>query len=401
MPSDPHQKEKICIITPEFPVLGGTRSVLLVLLSVLAGISEPIVLARKCGDSAYMQYDLGLSSWVRGWFSPWFLSSLPFYELVGVLWCLILRLRGVKKFLVQDSVFSGLFTSFVCHSTGGQFYLFDYGSAVNVDNGLLERELTQAQPVTVAGLQLNVMRRIRWLSLRTCKIFFVHSPDMKALAHNSGLSESHIAEYGFPVNSKVYRRDGEDRRMLRRRLAVDDCFCILYAGRMTLDKGLPLLVQAYAQLAKEYPGRLRLLMVGSGPEKTALVKLSEGLEGVIFVDVVENPSRVAGLMSAADAFVYPIIYSGGVAMAVLEAMACELPVIVGPAGPTRDVIVDGTNGFVMREAQAKFIADVVRYLLEHPGVAGGVGRKARETVVGRFGIEQYRERVVQRIMKSD
>lgn len=375
------------------------RSVLRVLLPLLANESELVILARKWGDSGYRQFDLSFTPRMHGWFSPWFLTSMSLYELAGLLWCVMLRLRGVKKFLVQDAVFSGLFTSLVCHATGGQFYLFDYGSAVNADTGLLERELSAMQPARVARLQLKVMRMIRWLSMRSCKVFFVHSSELKALARNSGLHEDRISEYRFPVDPEVYRRDAKARLRFRRKLGLGKCFCLLYAGRMTIDKGLPILAQAYSKLVKEYAGRLRLLMVGSGTEKAALMEMCEGLEGVIFVDAVENPSRLAELMSAADAFAYPIVYSGGLAMAVLEAMACRLPVIVGPAGPTKDLIVDGGSGFVMREAEPDYIAVAVRYLIQHPRIRSRMGRRARETVMKGFSIEQYKHTVLERILE--
>jgi glycosyltransferase involved in cell wall biosynthesis len=393
------KRERICIITADFPVLGGMRSVLLVLLRELAREAEPVVLSRRFGSSGFRQFDLSLSPRVRGWFSPWFLSSLPLYELSGFLWCVYLRVGGVRKFLVQDAVFSGLFVSLVCRLLGGELFLFEYGSAVNLDNGLLERELSQAQPRGAARLLLRVMRWIRWLSLRSCRVFFVHSGEMEALALASGVPARRMVEYRFPLESEVYRRDGKARLRLRRRLEVRRRFCLLYVGRMTVDKGLNLLVEAYKELVREYPGRLGLVMVGSGPEKEGLMSMCGGVEGVVFVDSVDDPARVAELMSAGDFFVYPVVYSGGIAMAVLEAMACELPVVVGAAGPTKEVIVEGENGFVMKAASADGIILATKYLLKYPKVRSVIGRRARETVVRDFGVEQYRRVVVERILR--
>ena len=373
----------------------------MVLLQELSKEAEPVVLSRKWGDSGYRQFDLSFSPRVRSWFSPWFLSSLHLYELSGFLWCVCLRVGGVRKFLVQDAVFSGLFTSLVCRLFGGEMYLFDYGSAVNLDNGLLERELSQAQSRRAASMLLRVMRWIRWISLRSCRLFFVHSEELKALALKSGLRAERLVEYRFPLDSEVYRRNGEARLRLRRRLGIGRRFCLLYVGRMTLDKGLSLLVEAYSELVKEYPGRLGLVMVGSGPEKEALMKRCGGVEGMVFVDSIDDPTRVAELMSAGDFFVYPIVYSGGIAMAVLEAMACELPVAVGPAGPTKGVIIDGENGFVMRAASADGIVLVAKYLLTYPKFRSVIGRRARETVVREFGLEQYRRVVVEQVLQRN
>jgi phosphatidylinositol alpha-1,6-mannosyltransferase len=161
---------------------------------------------------------------------------------------------------------------------------------------------------------------------------------------------------------------------------------------------LPLLVEAYAEIVKDYPGRLALVLVGEGPEKARLQEMCEGLEGVVFVGAVESAAHVAELMRAVDCFVYPIVYSGGIAMAVLEAMACELPVIVGPAGPSKDVLVDGKMGFVMHGAEAAEIVRCVTHLSKHPRVGRGMGRSARESVSQKFGVEQFRQAVVDGIL---
>ena len=370
----------------------------MVLLKLLSKEGDPVVLSRKRSDSPYLHFDLSFSPRIGDWFSPWFLSSLPLYELSGLFWVLALRLQGVRKFLVQDSVFSGLFTLLVCKVTGGELYLFDYGSAVNVDSGLLEKELNTSQPAPLTRVQLKIMRRIRFLSIVSAKLFFVHSVEMRTLALASGLPSERVVEYRFPLDSEVFQRSGKARTRLRREYGVGRRLCLMYVGRMTLDKGLDLLAEAYAGLVRKFPGRLGLLMVGKGPEERSLKIKLEGLEGVVFVDSVDDPLGVAELLSAGDVFVYPVVYSGGIAMAVLEAMACELPVIVGNAGPTKEVIVDGENGFVMREAKASSIVERVTYLLKHPRVRDGIGRRAREIVVDEFGVGQYERAVVNRIL---
>ncbi len=402
MPSKNEKREEVCIVTPDFPVVGGMRSVLRVLLSQLVKVSDPIVLARNWGDAGYLQYDLSFSRRVRGLFNPWYFLTLPFFELSGLLWCFFLRVRGVRKFLVQEALLSGFFASVICKLTGAQLYLFDYGAIVNLETGLLEKELNQSQPPRQTKFQLKLMRRIRWLSLRSSRLFFVHSPATWALALRTGVSASRIVEYGFPLDASLYQKDVETRERVRKELRLEPCFCVLYAGRMTLDKGLPSLIEAISSLTERHPGKLHLLLVGSGPMEPSLKRMAArlGLENVSFLGAINDPRKVAALMSAADVFVYPIVFSGGVAMAVLEAMSCELPVIVGAAGPTKDLIVEGKNGFVVRNDGAEPIIEAIDCLLGHPRTKSLVGKRARETVVKGFGIEQYSEAVVDRIVGS-
>lgn len=303
----------------------------------------------------------------------------------------------MRKFLVQDAVFSGLFTLLVCKVTGGELYLFDYGSAVNLESGLLERELNISQPAPMTRIQLRIMRVIRFLSILSVKLFFVHSAEMKTLALSSGLSPDRVVEYRNPINSEIFQSDVKARARLRKSLGVGKSFSILYVGRLTLDKGLPLLFDAYRVLGEKFPGRLRLLIVGEGPEEAKLRECGKGLD-IVFLGAVNDPLRVAEFMSAADAFVYPAVFGSGVFVAILEAMACELPVIVGPASSTKDVIVERENGFLMREAKPSYIVDAVTYLLKHPKVRAGIGGRARETVLDEFGIKEFERAVIERIL---
>lgn len=172
---------------------------------------------------------------------------------------------------------------------------------------------------------------------------------------------------------------------------------MLYVGRLTLDKGLPLLFDAYRVLVKKFPKRLRLVVVGDGPEGRRLREYGKGLD-IMFQGAVSDPLRVADFMSAGDVFVYPVVYSGGIATSVLQAMSCQLPIVVGRAGPTKDAIVDRENGFVMRGANADSIVEAVTYLLKHPRVRDGIGQRARETVVDEYDVGQYGRTVIERIL---
>ena len=92
-----------------------------------------------------------------------------------------------------------------------------------------------------------------------------------------------------------------------------------------------------------------------------------------------------GFLQSLNAFIYRTGPVRGEASGrvVVEAMACELPVVVGRNGGYRELIDHGTNGFLFDTR-----VDAVAYLdalRSDPGLARRVGRAARSTVVGRFG----------------
>ncbi len=72
--------------------------------------------------------------------------------------------------------------------------------------------------------------------------------------------------------------------------------------------------------------------------------------------------------------------SEGFSIPILEAMACGCVVVATDCGGTRDIIVDGENGFLVKVGNVKQIVDRVRYLLNNPDLRLGMQSKALMTV---------------------
>jgi len=140
-----------------------------------------------------------------------------------------------------------------------------------------------------------------------------------------------------------------DRQAGRAALGIeDDELLFLNVGVATWNKGLDILVKAFARVRKQYP-RTRLLLkdhkalYGIGADRT-LAQVSRAHPGLIDGQVLAGISVVSGsldqtqlraLYSVADAYVSPY-RAEGFNMPVLEAMACGTPVIVTGGGATDD-----------------------------------------------------------------
>ena len=77
-------------------------------------------------------------------------------------------------------------------------------------------------------------------------------------------------------------------------------------------------------------------------------------------------------------------YSEGIPNAVLEAMACELPVVVTDVGGTREVVTDGVHGFLCPPREPLQLADALRALWQDPSLARRLGEAGRARVVEEF-----------------
>ena len=129
---------------------------------------------------------------------------------------------------------------------------------------------------------------------------------------------------------------------------------LLFVGRLHPEKGVHLLVEAFAAFVKANPSwRLQLVgpvdtSHGGGGEnyRQQLATLAAGLP-VEFTGPVFDPEKLTALYQQADLFCYPSLAEFGESFGVapLEAMACGVPVVVSSLECFRDFITAGKNGF--------------------------------------------------------
>lgn len=133
-------------------------------------------------------------------------------------------------------------------------------------------------------------------------------------------------------------------------------------GRLEVEKGYAYLFSAFAQVITNFPCRLAIL--GEGKQRTVLEKLTEQLNigrQVDFLGFQQNPFKY---LARSDIFVLSSLYEG-FALAIIEAMACGIPVISTccPSGPS-EIITDGVNGLLVPPADEKTLAEAMLRLLK-------------------------------------
>jgi glycosyltransferase involved in cell wall biosynthesis len=146
----------------------------------------------------------------------------------------------------------------------------------------------------------------------------------------------------------------------RRRLVPEDAAVnILFSGQLIERKGCDLLLKAFAEVASRYP-RARLIMLGSGPERTVL----EGMvpdalrDRVIFLGHRE-PHEIPDIFAAAHVFCLPSRHDGW-GVVINEAIGAGLPVVVSEAvGAGHDLVRDGVNGYLIRTGDHEQLAEAL------------------------------------------
>lgn len=149
---------------------------------------------------------------------------------------------------------------------------------------------------------------------------------------------------------------------------------LIAAGRLHPQKGFDVLLDAVRRMDEACP--CRLVIMGEGPERAALVRLCDAYaisDRVDFIGFVSNPFA---LMARASAFVLSSRWEA-LPTVLIEAMACGAPVIATdcPSGP-REILEDGRWGRLVPVANPRALAQAIQQTLSEPRISGQQRAKA-------------------------
>jgi N-acetyl-alpha-D-glucosaminyl L-malate synthase BshA len=145
-------------------------------------------------------------------------------------------------------------------------------------------------------------------------------------------------------------------------------------------------VEIFAKVRERLP-KTRLVMVGDGPERGAVMYRAEKLGVAGDVLFVGKQGRIADYLGVSDIFLLPSeLESFG--LAALEALACEVPVIATRIGGIPEVVTDGETGYLSDVGDTEKMAEDAFQLLQDEGLRRAFGQKGRETAVQRYGSEK-------------
>jgi glycosyltransferase involved in cell wall biosynthesis len=172
------------------------------------------------------------------------------------------------------------------------------------------------------------------------------------------------------------------RERVRARYGISDGALLLYVGRVSRDKGLDTLLEAYGELLGAHPS-LSLMIVGDGPHLESLKASAPAQGEIVFTGRLPH-EQLPELYSAADLFVFPSA-TDTYGLVVLEAQACGLPAIVSDVGGPQEIIVAGETGWTAPgsdpAAWCETIAAALLLRAREPEAWEKISRAARERVV--------------------
>lgn len=170
------------------------------------------------------------------------------------------------------------------------------------------------------------------------------------------------------VNAEMFspdRRSPEVRKQMRGLAAVpDEAVLLLYAGRISPEKNIPLLVDFMKILALDKKHDYRLLVAGAGPREEWLrQQIKDELEGKIVLLGHLDKELLADFYANADVFVHPNPKEP-FGIAPLEAMASGVPVVAPDSGGILSYATD--ENIWMRKPTGEQFAAAIREIVDNP-----------------------------------
>ncbi len=212
-------------------------------------------------------------------------------------------------------------------------------------------------------------------------------PEKVITVHNSVDTSSF-----FPM--KESRQNQPELAKLREELGFSEGDKVIgTVGHLTPQKGHEYLFRAGPKILESIP-QARFLVVGKGYLKRKLENLARSLgisDEVVFAGLRQD---IPLILNSLDLFVLPSLWEG-FGIAIIEAMACAVPVIASNVGGIPEIVQHGENGILIAPKNPDEIVSAVIRVLKNKELADRLAENGMETVKEKFEVEKMVRRVEQ------
>lgn len=193
------------------------------------------------------------------------------------------------------------------------------------------------------------------------------------------------------VDTAVFRprpRSGALRAVLG---IADDAPLIGCIGRLSPEKGPEVLVRAALPMHRARPG-LRIVFIGSGPMEPELRRMAAQLGVADALRWAGTRADLPAVYADLDLVASPS-HSEAMPLALLEAMACGLPVVATRTGGVPELVAHGSSGLVVATGDFDALAQACLQLLDDAPRREQLGAQARERVQRHFALAEAAPRI--------
>ena len=214
---------------------------------------------------------------------------------------------------------------------------------------------------------------------------FVNSEEYRQSWIKRGFDPAKLKIFPRGLDTELFHPKRRDARFFEKFAASNGAVRLLYVGRVSREKDLDLLADAYRRLRNEGLA-VQLFVVGQGPYSQAF---AASLPEAVFTGYLRG-EELARAYASADVFVFPSTTDtfGNV---IIEAQASGVPVVVSDSGGPKELVQNNENGLITRSHDVEDFTRAVRNLIVDPTLRQRMGRRARESVVDRTWPAAFRK----------
>ncbi|MBS4027574.1 MAG: N-acetyl-alpha-D-glucosaminyl L-malate synthase BshA [Ignavibacteriales bacterium] len=201
--------------------------------------------------------------------------------------------------------------------------------------------------------------------------------------------------YNFADLKKFHRRESSD---IKKNVAPNGEKILIHVSNFRPLKRVADTVKILEEVRKQIP--CKLLLVGDGPDRSSVENLCRELDLCDDVHFLGKQTELASLLSVSDVFLLTS-ETESFGLSVLEAMACEVPVVSTNVGGVPELIVAGETGFMSNVGSIEKMANNVMLLLTNEERRKLFGKNALKRAQTYFDIktiipkyEQFYEKVL-------
>jgi len=231
----------------------------------------------------------------------------------------------------------------------------------------------------------------RFLSFFTDKIVCVSVAVQKFVLEVEGINEKKTLVIYNGVEDLFVREAKSE--VSRKSFGISDSdIVVITVASLTPHKGHGVLIDAMHILSQEYQN-LRLLIVGDGPLRNDLAEYVMRLDlsrNIVFTGLRKD---IYSLLKLSDIFVLPSLKREGLSIALVEAMACGLPVVGTSVGGNCEVIEENANGFLVTPGNPEELAVAIEKLISDKTVREKMGQMGRRIFEKKFTVTKMTESI--------
>jgi len=149
---------------------------------------------------------------------------------------------------------------------------------------------------------------------------------------------------------------------------------IIFAGRLSKEKGILTILE----MAKNLPKDAHLIIIGSGPEESAVMECAKNTENVHFLGY-QPKEKTIPLIRGSTLLIQPS-FAEGISATLLESMACETPVIATNIGGNKELLIHNKTGMLIESGNSNELLKEIMNMLNDKDKREGIAKSAYDEV---------------------